>query len=83
MAQNFQSLNEQNVDNVQYKTNRPSYKWGSGESQGGIYMKATWDYQDRVHSDGSHNNQAGRLDHMSNSQKQLKGAIRLESTQIR
>jgi hypothetical protein len=51
MAQNIKSLNEQNLDNVQYKTIRPSYKWGSGESQVGVYMKATWDYQDQVHSD--------------------------------
>jgi hypothetical protein len=46
------------------------------ESQGGILPSSP------LRSDGSWDSQVGRLDHVSGGQRQLKWAIRLESTQF-
>jgi hypothetical protein len=71
------------VCKIQYQ--RPSYKWSSGgtqrdklhEGQGGLQGLHP------LRSDGSEASQAGRLDRWALTRGESRGAIRLESTQIR
>jgi hypothetical protein len=64
---------------------RLSYKWISWGTQGELYMQAKGDYLNQVNfiSDGSWDSQTERLSHVSRGQINSRGAIRLESTQIR
>jgi hypothetical protein len=85
MSQYLQSLNKQNGDNLQYWISRdsPTMKLRGNsrgklhEGQGGLSGSSS------LRLDGSCDSQAGMLDRVDGSQRQLKGAIRLKSTQIR
>ncbi len=87
MTKNVQSFKKQNVNSVQNKTSRdhPTNE-AQGElksngklheSQGGLSEPSP------LRSDGSCDSQVGRLESKSGGQKLLKGATRLETTQIK
>jgi hypothetical protein len=89
ISRNKQSLNEQNVNNVQFKM---SSDCSTNEAQRELEVKSArrpmgLSGLSPLRSDCSHDSQVGRgggrLDCISSGQRQLKGPIRLESTQIK
>jgi hypothetical protein len=87
MTKNVQSFKKQNVNSVQYKTSRDhptNEAQGELKSNGKLHESpGGLSESSPLRSDGSCDGQVGRLESKSGGQKQLKGATRLETTQIR